>query len=131
MKHIRQLMAAVFAMAAALARIAAARRNTGLPVILCGDFNSVVDTPQIVAAKRVLNLAFDRSETPPTGPVRTDNEWKYRPPEEETSGPRIDHIFLTSGTRVASYETFGDSYGDGLYPSDHFPVKAVIEFPAP
>ena len=27
-----------------------------------------------------------------------------------------------------SHETFGDFYGDNFYPSDHFPLKAVIEF---
>jgi hypothetical protein len=31
---------------------------------------------------------------------------------------------------VASHETFGDFYGDNFYPSDHFPLKAVIELPA-
>ena len=40
----------------------------------------------------------------------------------------MDHIFLTPGTRVTSHETFGDFYGDNFYPSDHFPLKAVIEF---
>ena len=112
-----------------LARIEAARRNTGLPVILCGDFKSVVTTPQIEAAKKALRLAYDVSETPPKGPARTDNEWKFRDPSQETYGPRIDHVFLTDGAKVRSYETFGDFFGDGIYPSDHFPIKAVLELP--
>lgn len=116
-------------MALVLENIARAN-DRGLPVILTGDFNSTNGSPQIAAAKSALWRAYEHSEKPPTGPVRTDNCWKYRSPSEETDGQRIDHIFLAPGTRVMSHETFGDSYGDGFYPSDHFPVKVVIEFSA-
>ena len=37
--------------------------------------------------------------------------------------------FLTPGTKVMSHETFGDFYGDNFYPSDHFPIRAVISLP--
>jgi endonuclease/exonuclease/phosphatase family metal-dependent hydrolase len=106
-------------------------RNTGrLPVVLLGDFNSVPSSPQVLAAMKKLSWAYKISGTPPKGPYRTDNSWKFVPPEKENAeaGNRIDLIFLTPGTKVFSHETFGDFYGDGLYPSDHFPVKAVIEF---
>ena len=116
-------------MALVLARIRA-RNAENLPVILTGDFNSVAESPQIQLAKKALVRAYEVSATPPTGPFRTDNSWKFVPPEKEdaTAGDRIDHIFLTPGTKVMSHETFGDFYGDNLYPSDHFPLKAVIEF---
>ena len=114
-----------------LARIA--ERNPGgeLPVILCGDFNSRVESPQMQLAKKSFVRAYEISAMPPKGPFRTDNCWKFVLPEKEDAkaGNRIDHIFLTPGTKVTGYETFGDFYGDNFYPSDHFPVKALIELP--
>ena len=115
-------------MALVLAEIRA-RNTKKLPVMLMGDFNSCVESSQIQLAKKMLARAYEISETPPKGPFRTDNCWKFVPPEKEDAkaGSRIDHIFLTPGTRVMSHETFGDFYGDNFYPSDHFPLKAVIE----
>lgn len=106
-----------------------ARNTANLPVILCGDFNSRAESPQIKLAKKSLSRAYEISATPPKGPFRTDNCWKFVPPEkeDEKAGNRIDHIFLTPGAKVTGYETFGDFYGDNFYPSDHFPIKAVIE----
>ena len=114
-----------------LAKIAEKNPGGKLPVILCGDFNSRVESPQIQQAKKTLARAYEISATPPKGPFRTDNCWKFVPPEKENekAGNRIDHIFFTPGTTVTGYETFGDFYGDNFYPSDHFPLKAVIEFP--
>ena len=46
----------------------------------------------------------------------------------EDCGPRIDYIYVSDGIRVKSYSTRGDARpGKKLYPSDHFPVTAVIE----
>ena len=114
-----------------LARIAEKNPDGKLPVILCGDFNSNVESPQIQLAKKSLARAYEINATPPKGPFRTDNCWKFVSPEneDEKSGNRIDHIFLTPGTKVTGYETFGDFYGDNFYPSDHFPVKAILELP--
>ena len=53
-----------------------------------------------------------------------------REKEDAKAGNRIDHIFLTPGTKVSSYETFGDLYGDNFYPSDHFPIRVLMEWPS-
>ena len=46
----------------------------------------------------------------------------------ENCGPRIDYIYVSDGIKVKSYATRGDPRpGAHLYPSDHFPVTAVIE----
>ena len=46
----------------------------------------------------------------------------------EKTGPRIDYIYVTPGTRVLDYATRADARpGQKLYPSDHFPVVATIE----
>ena len=116
-------------MALVLSKIGERNRDGSMPVILCGDFNSRVESPQIQLAKKSLSRAYEISATPPKGPFRTDNSWKFVPPEKENekAGNRIDHIFLTPGAKVTDYETFGDFYGDNFYPSDHFPIKAVID----
>ena len=46
----------------------------------------------------------------------------------EDCGPRIDYIYVSDGIKVKSYATHGDPRpGTHLYPSDHFPITAVIE----
>ena len=46
----------------------------------------------------------------------------------EDCGPRIDYIYVSDGIRVKAYATRGDARpGTKLYPSDHFPVTAVLE----
>ncbi|MCQ2390124.1 MAG: endonuclease/exonuclease/phosphatase family protein [Kiritimatiellae bacterium] len=49
---------------------------------------------------------------------------------EKCSGPRIDYIYVSPGTRVLEYATHGDPRpGQNLYPSDHFPVSATLVLP--
>ena len=46
----------------------------------------------------------------------------------EDCGARIDYIYVSDDVKVNAYETRGDARpGKKLYPSDHFPVTAVIE----
>jgi len=46
----------------------------------------------------------------------------------EDCGARIDYIYVSDGIRVKSYTTRDDPRpGTELYPSDHFPITAVIE----
>ena len=46
----------------------------------------------------------------------------------EDCGARIDYIYVSGGIRVKSYATRDDPRpGTKLYPSDHFPITAVIE----
>ena len=42
---------------------------------------------------------------------------------------KIDYIFVPVGTRVMDAEIVR-SQVDGVYPSDHYPVRATLEFPA-
>ena len=46
----------------------------------------------------------------------------------EDCGARIDYIYVSDGIRVKAYATRGDARPEKkLYPSDHFPVTAIIE----
>ena len=47
----------------------------------------------------------------------------------EDCGARIDYIYVSDGVKVHSIETRADARpGKKLYPSDHFPVVADVEF---
>ena len=46
----------------------------------------------------------------------------------EKYGARIDYIYVSPGVKVLEFETVNAPRpGKKLYPSDHFPVAAVIE----
>ena len=46
----------------------------------------------------------------------------------EDCGARIDYVYVSDGIKVKSYATHSDPRpGIRLYPSDHFPISAVIE----
>jgi len=44
-----------------------------------------------------------------------------------TEGPRIDWIFYRGGLKALEAETVTHNQ-DGRYPSDHYPVFALLEF---
>lgn len=47
----------------------------------------------------------------------------------EDCGPRIDYIYVSEGTKVLAYATHADARpGTELYPSDHFPISAIVKF---
>jgi endonuclease/exonuclease/phosphatase family metal-dependent hydrolase len=46
------------------------------------------------------------------------------------TGPKIDYIFTTPQVQVREAEILHQHRGD-LYPSDHFPIVARVEFSHP
>jgi len=132
----------------------------GTPIVFTGDHNCRETEEPAQAVSKLLKNALYASETPPTGPWRTFNGWKWRDAEYPTAdalklqpnvrnarkgspdadkkknggyvwedcGPRIDYIYVSEDIKVKSYATHGDPRpGTHLYPSDHFPITAVIE----
>ena len=116
-------------------------------IVFVGDHNCLETEKPARAVSRLLDNAMYVSETPPEGPWRTFNFWKWRDVElssreaiaagaekSNISGhasdmKRIDYIYVSPGTRVLSYATAGDGRpGVKLYPSDHFPVVAKVVF---
>jgi endonuclease/exonuclease/phosphatase family metal-dependent hydrolase len=90
--------------------------------VVTGDFNA---TPESLAIARMKEGGFavdsyTVSETPPAGETYTFNGWK----DAQGEG-RIDYIFVRSGMKVLSHETFR-IIEDGVFISDHWPVKARI-----
>ena len=45
-----------------------------------------------------------------------------------SNGPKIDYIFTDSNTHVLSATIIRKQNGDGIFPSDHFPVTANLYF---
>ena len=94
--------------------------DTFVPVILTGDFNSPVEggtyQKMIAGFSDAWKIAERRS-----GPEGTFHGFRGRP-----GAARIDWIFLRGSWRVREAETVNWSDG-GRFPSDHFPVRAVVE----
>ena len=90
--------------------------------VITGDFNALPGS-QAIARMQEGGYAIDSytiSETPPAGETYTFNGWK------DTAGDgRIDYIFVRNGMKVVSHETF-KVIKDGVFISDHWPVKARI-----
>ena len=113
----------------------------GTPIVFTGDHNCTETSEPAMAVSALLKDTLYSTETPPSGPWRTYNGWKWKDSEttigealkmqsgaREEQGPRIDYIYVSEGIRVKSHASRADSRpGVSLYPSDHFPVTAEIE----
>ena len=106
-----------------LSRIESLNAGKGWPVVLMGDFNARPEEPSILHLSTRLYNARDRSEQPPYGAADTWNAFRF----DSLPDGWIDHIFVSPGVRVKRYATLTDSY-DRKYPSDHFPVMAVLHW---
>ncbi len=106
-------------MALILKRIKALRE--GVPVVLTGDMNAVPGSVPVLKALEVLRDAATESAVPHCGPEATFNGFRV----DKAPTSRIDYIFVSAGTRVLSHATLDEKH-DGLYPSDHFPVVALL-----
>lgn len=94
------------------------------PVILTGDFNGDHNSEwyQTLANSGTLSDTYKLSKHPyvPTGSFNNFGS-------NLNHNSIIDHIFVTKQFTVHKWGVLTDSY-HGKYPSDHFPVLAVVEF---
>ena len=119
----------------------------GAPIVLTGDHNCLEYEAPARAVSKVLDDAMRLSETQPEGSWRTFNFWTWRDrettiaealkrdvrersnPSDKAAEKRIDYIYVSPGTRVIGYRTIATPRpGTHLYPSDHFPTVATIQF---
>jgi endonuclease/exonuclease/phosphatase family metal-dependent hydrolase len=91
-------------------------------VVVTGDFNTGEANPATRAMLSVFRDTF-RVVHPNVTEVGTANAFKFG----QTTGEKIDYIFVESDTGVLSADILRNST-DGRYPSDHFPVIARIQF---
>lgn len=108
-------------------RMKAAKKQTGLPIILTGDFNSYPDAVSIQYLKGLQSIkgdgielidAFDVLNTKPGG--------TFHGFTGKDNGQPIDYIFCSSEVEIV--ETIIDRTSfDQYYPSDHYPVIAKVK----
>ncbi len=100
------------------------------PVILTGDFNAGEDNPAILRLKQkegenAIGLVDSfRVVHPDEEVVGTFNGFTGK-----IDGAKIDYIFTWPSAKVVSSEILR-THRDSRYPSDHFPINAVLVFPA-
>ena len=87
-----------------------------------GDFNTTPESRAHAALTKDLRDVWDAAPQR-SGPAATFHEFTGKPDQ------RIDWI-LYRGLQPLSVRTVA-THEDGRYPSDHFPVVAEFEFPAP
>jgi endonuclease/exonuclease/phosphatase family metal-dependent hydrolase len=100
----------------------------GVPAILIGDFNITEDNPAYTVLVRpdapgaIAWIDSYRS----VHPTRTPEEASFHGFKGGATGSRIDFIFHTSHFTATASDV--DRRGrDGRYPSDHYPVTAVLK----
>ena len=121
-----------------------------ISVVFTGDHNCVETEEAAQEAAKHLKDALFLAETPPKGPWRTYNGRNWRDHEisavdamkmpiekrnvfKKFGGLRVDYIYVSDGVRVLDYAIDASPRPGGvpLYPSDHFPLAATVEFPQP
>ncbi|CEN34662.1 endonuclease/exonuclease/phosphatase family protein [Capnocytophaga cynodegmi] len=95
--------------------------NSKANVILMGDFNVPPQHEGIVAIKKQLKDTYKPYNKIPKG---TFTAFKL----DQTPQERIDFIFISEDLQAKNYKII-DKKIDGLYPSDHFPVKVRVRLP--
>src|SRR5699024_1156130 len=92
------------------------------PCVITGDFNDAICSPGYDNLCTDIS-SIDTSAEVPSADIGTCH--RYRGPK--AGDPRIDWILTTAGLATVS-TTINTFDVGGKYPSDHFPVEAVLAF---
>lgn len=100
-----------------------------LPALLTGDLNITEDNPAYAVLGRPTTLGAIRwiDSYREVHPNRTPDEASGHAFKGGTKGSRIDFIFHTEHF-IATESAIDRTARDGRYPSDHFPVTAVLRW---
>ena len=88
-----------------------------------GDFNAGEQNPAVRAMRGAFRDTF-RVQHPDATEVGTFSGFTFG----NTRGEKIDHVFVSPEVEVLGAGIVRSSR-DGRYPSDHFPVIAVLRMP--
>ena len=91
----------------------------GWPLILSGDFNIEPDNEAIAQLDKTMKSARDVA-------AKTDRHGSFN--GWGKADKIIDYIYFTGFRRCESFETITKRYQDRTFLSDHYPIKAVLEF---
>jgi endonuclease/exonuclease/phosphatase family metal-dependent hydrolase len=100
-----------------------------LPAILTGDLNITEDNPAYAVLTRPTTAGAIRwiDAFRAVYPVRTPEERSSNGFKGGTTGSRIDYVFHTADFKATAADIDRTSR-DGRFPSDHYPVTAVLQF---
>lgn len=88
----------------------------GMPSIIMGDFNTGENTETYRAAVSLFNDAKYQT-------ADTDSGATYQGYGQSLNDENLDYFMLSkTGIETLSYKVLRDTY-DGVYPSDHFPIR--------
>ncbi len=98
------------------------------PAIITGDFNATPDDEpiQIILNPKDPNRLTDSeaiSQKGHYGPYSSFNGFK-----QEQTGRHIDYIFVKNGVTCSQHATHSETWA-GRFPTDHFPVSAILHLP--
>lgn len=93
----------------------------GYPMVLLGDFNVYPDDSCLTDLRGLMTDAWEEAKTVDDGP--TYQAWGQR-----MDIPHIDYIFYSGFTACNSMVRITREYLDTPFVSDHYPVKAVLEY---
>lgn len=103
-----------------------AQRRKEEPFVITGDFNAAEDNPAFGKLKAgPLPVVDAWRETNPAVPLAESGTMSQFTGRRDTA--KIDYILVPTGTRVLDAEIMHRNR-DGVYPSDHYPVRATVEF---
>lgn len=113
------------------------RKRPEAPVIVTGDFNSKHETPHIRYLQGEPMEFQGKHHEPPmrlvetfrfvhpsAGPMEFGTAHEYK---GKNQGYKIDFIFTTPPLRPVEAKVI-DIRRDGLYPSDHYPIEATLQW---
>jgi endonuclease/exonuclease/phosphatase family metal-dependent hydrolase len=93
-----------------------------LPVILTGDFNCGEKNPALQTV-----ISSGMVDTYRKLHVKQMNEGTFNSFKGDSTGDKIDFIFISNHFEAKRSDIIRKEY-NGKYPSDHFPVSAVIKY---
>lgn len=92
----------------------------GMPCVIMGDFNDYESSRTYISASELFDDAKYRTSD-------TDSGSTYQGWGENADGENIDYFFVSKqGLDILQYRVIRTTY-DGVYPSDHFPIKLKLK----
>lgn len=110
-----------------LEKVKELKAKKDVPVFIMGDFNSIETDEPIRIIAEELNDTRKISKSAPYGPENTFTGFQFPAAKEKQI---IDYIFVNyhPDVEIEKFAVIDDFYGDGKYPSDHFPVFVNFKY---
>jgi len=115
-----------------------ADRGSDDPFVITGDFNTGENSPTMAFLRGSRTLP-DARGVAYANPIPLVDTYRYLHPDAPDSGTaggfrgnrkggKIDHVLVAPGATTIREASILHTHANGRYPSDHFPVTAVVEW---